>query len=47
MAYNGRCRHKNVVQLLAYSVDSAELCIVYELLVGGTLKDVLSEVWVI
>ena len=45
MASNGRCRHNNVVQLLAYSIDSAELCIVYELLVGGTLKEVLAEVW--
>ncbi|XP_065837719.1 uncharacterized protein [Oscarella lobularis] len=37
------CCHKNVVKLLAYSIDSAELCIVYELLIDGTLKDALSE----
>ncbi|XP_065837909.1 uncharacterized protein [Oscarella lobularis] len=37
------CSHKNVVKLLAYSIDSAELCIVYEFLMDGTLKDALSK----
>ncbi|XP_065826468.1 uncharacterized protein [Oscarella lobularis] len=37
------CRHKNIVQLLGYSLDSDELCIVYELLMGGTLRDALSK----
>eukprot|EP00698_Gefionella_okellyi_P001042 TRINITY_DN10915_c0_g1_i1.p1 TRINITY_DN10915_c0_g1~~TRINITY_DN10915_c0_g1_i1.p1 ORF type:complete len:713 (+),score=133.83 TRINITY_DN10915_c0_g1_i1:105-2243(+) len=39
-----RYRHRNVVSLLGSSVDGAALCLVYELMDGGSLADVLSEV---
>eukprot|EP00118_Oscarella_pearsei_P015937 m.148271 g.148271 ORF g.148271 m.148271 type:complete len:506 (+) comp38492_c0_seq1:106-1623(+) len=37
------CRHPNIVRLLAYCADAPELCLVYELVPGGTLRVALSK----
>ena len=39
-----RCQHPNIISVIAYCIDGPELCMAYELIRGGTLREALSKV---